>query len=96
MTSEAARVLRRPASQWVLAMEVTQRMKELAALLMAERASRDTRLPLLPWRSAGSCVREGGGGESGWGRSWPLGLKLFVYMAAPDATATRLMLPRQR
>ncbi len=42
ITSDAARVFRFPASQWALAIEVTQRMKELAALLIAERASRET------------------------------------------------------
>ena len=40
--SDAARVFRFPDSQCTLAIEVTQSTNELAALLKAERASRDT------------------------------------------------------
>lgn len=42
MISEAAKVLRFPASQCTEAIEETQSTKELAALLNAERASRET------------------------------------------------------
>ena len=42
MISEAARVFLLPDSQCTLAIEVTQSTNELAALLSAERASRET------------------------------------------------------